>query len=312
MNAVSWHALQRWASGSRIRSVMLLAGWLSLLLGLAYVVHLRALFMDVNQVAGQTQQLQSEQAAKVERVQALSASDAQHAAASQALDASRWRLAAGGDSAGLLESIAYQGQQHGVFIEQLELLPQILQGEYVELPIQLKVEGSYTALAAFAQGLAQLPRLITLQDFSVLSAQAQHPAQLRMQLRASAYRSERPDSAPSALGADSAAERPLLVFSRSPFERPLLQQSQQLLETLPIEQFELVGSLARQHRRFALLRAAGAVHRLQLGDRLGRDRGRVVAIEEGHVEIIEEVFVAGKGWVERRRTLTLKAATGTG
>ncbi|MNJ08851.1 Pilus assembly protein, PilO [compost metagenome] len=312
MSAVWWHAVQRWASGSRIRTVLLLAGWLSLLLGVAYVVHLQALFVEVDRVAGHAQQLRAEQTAKVERAEALSVSDAQRAAASRALEASRWRLAAGGDSASLLEGIAYQGQQHGVFIEHLELLPQILQGEYVELPMQLQVEGSYPALAAFAQGLAQLPRLIALQDFSLAPVQAQHPAQLRMQLRASAYRGERPGIEPLALSAEPVAERPFLEFTRNPFERPPLQQYRQHLEALPIEQFELVGSLARQHTRFALLRAAGAVHRLQLGDRLGRDRGRIVAIEEHQVEIIEEVFVVGKGWLERRRTLTLKATTGTG
>ncbi|MDD2059915.1 pilus assembly protein PilP [Pseudomonas sp. GD03860] len=283
---------------------------MSLLLGLAYVVHFRALLAEVDRAAGQTRQLWAEQVEKVERVQALSASDAQRALAARALDASRWQLAADGETASLLEAITHQGQQHGVFIEQLELLPEVLQGEHVELPMQLQLRGSYPALAAFTQGLAQVARLITLQDFSLAPVRAQYPAQLRMQLHASAYRSERPGIAP--LVAGSAVERPSLDFSRNPFEPAALQQHRQFLETLPIEQFELVGSIARQHTRFALLRVAGVVHRLQLGDRLGRDRGRIVAIEERQVEIVEEVFVAGKGWEERRRTLGLKAATGSG
>ncbi|MGH8380484.1 pilus assembly protein PilP [Pseudomonas sp.] len=302
---------QQMAAGSRIRQAILLGSGLTLMLGLAYFVHLRALFIEIEKGAEQSQHLRFEQADKAVRAQALATHEAQLAAAYQRLDESRWRLAAGGELADLLEDIAHQGQSEGVFVEQVELLPEILHDHHVEMPMQFQLRGTYVALATFAQGLAQLPRLITLQDFSLLPVQVQNPAGLRMQVRVSAYRSRVKSTASALTRLEPEPVRPLPSVSRSPFEPSPLMQHRQYLETVPLDQFEMIGSLARRQVRFALLRVAGVVHRLQVGDRLGRDKGQVVGIEERQVEIAEEVFVVGKGWVERRRTLSLKLPAGT-
>lgn len=305
MSPVSWQQL---AGGSRIRQAVLLLGCLALLLGAAYFGHLQSLFVSVDMRAEQALQLRVEQADKAGQVQALATSQAQLEGAYRALAESRWRLAAGGEMAGLLEDIAHQGHEQGVFVVQLELLPEVLHDHHIELPIQLSLQGTYSALAAFARDLAQLPRLITLHDFSLAPGEANNPAVLRLQIQARAYRASSAAPAPAAFEPSPARLAP--TFSRSPFEPTLVQYPREFLERLPLEQFEMVGSLGRSQDRFALLRAAGIVHRLALGDRLGRDKGRIVAIEEGRVEILEEVFVTGKGWVERHRSLSLKPGAG--
>lgn len=309
LSGVRW---QRMAAGSRIRQAALLGSCLVLMLGVAYVVHLRALFLEIDKGTEQAQHLRVEQADKAVQVQALAASEAQLAEATQRLDEARWRLAAGGELADLLDDIAYQGQSQGVFVEQVELLPEVLHDLHVEMPMQLQVRGSYLALATFVRGLAQLPRLVSLEDFSLLPAQVLNPAGLRMQVELSAYRSRvaSAGSIPSRL--EPELVRPVPSFSRSPFEPSLMMQHRQYLETLSLDQFEMIGSLARRQVRFALLQVAGVVHRLQVGDRLGRDKGRIVDIEEQQLEIAEEVFVVGKGWVERRRTLSLKLPASAG
>jgi type IV pilus assembly protein PilP len=48
------------------------------------------------------------------------------------------------------------------------------------------------------------------------------------------------------------------------------------------------------------------VHRLKVGDYLGRNDGRVVAISEGEIDVVEIVPDGEGGWLERPRTLTLK------
>ncbi len=302
-------AIARWqqrAAGSPIRQTLLLAGCLALLLGLAYIVHLRVLFIEIEQGAEQSQVLRIEQAERAVGAQALAAHEAQLAVAYQSLDEARWKLAAGGDLADLLESIAYQGQSSGVFVEQVELLAEILHDQHIELPMQLQLQGTYPALLAFVHGLAYLPRLITVQDFSLLPTQAD----LRLQVHLSAYRSRLTSVVSGLSGLESEPVPTVPDDSRSPFEPSSLMQHRQYLETLPLDQFEMIGSLARGQVRFALLQVAGVVHRLQLGDRLGRDRGRVVGIEERQLEIAEQVFVVGKGWIERRRTLRLKQPAG--
>lgn len=78
------------------------------------------------------------------------------------------------------------------------------------------------------------------------------------------------------------------------------------LEGFDIEQFEMVGTLANAAGVFALLRGAGGVHRLMVGDYLGRNHGQVVAISEVQVEVIERVPDGVGAWLERSRVISLK------
>jgi type IV pilus assembly protein PilP len=80
----------------------------------------------------------------------------------------------------------------------------------------------------------------------------------------------------------------------------------QFLEGFNIETFEMVGTLANEQGTFALVRGAGGVHRVRVGDYLGRNDGKIVAISEGKVDVVEIVPDGEGGWLERPRSLTLK------
>lgn len=109
---------------------------------------------------------------------------------------------------------------------------------------------------------------------------------------------------------------------RSPFQPPVridLTQRQkgsqdikpdenrvrQFLEGFNIEGFEMVGVLSNSQGMQALIRGAGSVHRVKVGDYLGRNHGRVTSIEEGRVDVVEIVPDGEGGWLERPRTLSL-------
>lgn len=113
---------------------------------------------------------------------------------------------------------------------------------------------------------------------------------------------------------------------RSPFQPPVkieLRQRQkgsaeikpdetrpkQFLEGFNIELFEMVGLLANDAGRFALVSGAGGVHRVKVGDYLGRNYGRIVAINDDRIEVVEIVPDGEGGWLERPRTLTLKESS---
>ena len=100
---------------------------------------------------------------------------------------------------------------------------------------------------------------------------------------------------------DQPASRPTGKPGPAPdFERP-----RQFLEGFAVDQFQMVGTLSLGAQTFALLRGAAGVHRLAVGDYLGADHGRVVAIHEGQLELVE-LFPDGEGaWLERPRTLVL-------
>lgn len=80
----------------------------------------------------------------------------------------------------------------------------------------------------------------------------------------------------------------------------------QFLEGFNIEVFEMVGTLSKGDGLYALVSGAGGVHRLRVGDFLGRNDGRVVAIGDAAVEIVEIVPDGDGGWLERPRSITLK------
>lgn len=83
-------------------------------------------------------------------------------------------------------------------------------------------------------------------------------------------------------------------------------RSKQFLEGFSIEQFEMVGSISNASASFALIRGAGAVHRLKVGDYLGRNDGRIVAISESQIEVLEIVPDGAGAWLGRPRTILLK------
>lgn len=80
----------------------------------------------------------------------------------------------------------------------------------------------------------------------------------------------------------------------------------QFLEGFNIETFTMVGTLGDQRGLFALVSGAGSVHRVMVGDYLGRNHGRIVAIDAGKIEVLEIVPDGEGGWLERPRQLPLR------
>ena len=88
--------------------------------------------------------------------------------------------------------------------------------------------------------------------------------------------------------------------------KPDPNRVKQYLEGFNIEQFEMVGTISNASGSFALLRGAGGVHRLKVGDYLGRNDGRIVAISATQVDVVEIVPDGEGAWLERPRTIPLK------
>ncbi|MDR6575269.1 pilus assembly protein PilP [Pseudomonas extremaustralis] len=219
----------------------------------------------------------------------------------------------------LLEDIARLGVANGLAVEGIVLLDEQAHALYIEQPVQMAVTGGYHDLATFLSALAGLSRIVTVHD---LALRSDGPL-LRLDLQARAYRRTSPGVRSVELG-QGVEPRPHFVYDasslRDPFQPPALQvhhtpgrptqapdfaRPRGALEAIAIDQFEMVGTLSRGVQRFALLRAASAVHRLAVGDYLGPDHGRVTAIHDGHVELVE-LFPNEQGaWLERPRTLVL-------
>jgi type IV pilus assembly protein PilP len=88
--------------------------------------------------------------------------------------------------------------------------------------------------------------------------------------------------------------------------KPDESRTKQFLEDFNIESFQMVGTLANDSGVFALVSGAGGVHRVKVGDYLGRNHGRILAIDESKIDVVEIVPDGEGGWLERPRSLSLK------
>lgn len=111
---------------------------------------------------------------------------------------------------------------------------------------------------------------------------------------------------------------------RSPFEPPVIvpikskeqiknldvkppaNHVRQYLERFNMASLNMVGTLAQNEATWALIEdSEGGVHRVQVGDFLGTNWGRINDISDSRVDVIEIVGDGAAGWLERPRSLEL-------
>ena len=88
---------------------------------------------------------------------------------------------------GLLEDITNKGLLNGLEINSIDLRDEQAREFYVELPIAIQAKGSYHDLGAFISGMAGLPRIVTLHDFTITSP-GSNTNELSMSIIARTYR----------------------------------------------------------------------------------------------------------------------------
>lgn len=94
--------------------------------------------------------------------------------------------------AGLLEDIGAKGRESGLAINNLGIQPDVVADYYIEVPIGIKVKGGFHDLGGFVSGVAALPRIVTLHDFSI--KRLDKGLSLEMNILAKTYRYKAVDS----------------------------------------------------------------------------------------------------------------------
>lgn len=87
---------------------------------------------------------------------------------------------------GLVEDITRTAIDSELRIESIALKPEQRSEFYVELPIDIVVEGEYHKIGAFVSAIANLPRIVTLHDFKIEPQGS--PQRLKMSILAKTYR----------------------------------------------------------------------------------------------------------------------------
>lgn len=111
---------------------------------------------------------------------------------------------------------------------------------------------------------------------------------------------------------------------RAPFDRPIEvreitqlksvstvkpdnTRAKEFLEQFTFDSLSMVGSLSRSGVDWTLVQdPEGGVHRVRVGNFLGRNHGKIVEMTESYVAVIEIVSDGSDdGWLERPRTIKL-------
>lgn len=115
------------------------------------------------------------------------------------------------------------------------------------------------------------------------------------------------------------------IAMRSPFNPPLPKElantvsgkekvnapdegrKKEYLEGFNFAALSLVGILSKDGQTWSLINDGdGGIHRVTVGNYMGKNHGRVISVTDSKAGVIETVPDGMGGWVERPRTLALK------
>ena len=90
--------------------------------------------------------------------------------------------------------------------------------------------------------------------------------------------------------------------------RPDLERPRQYLERFELDTLDMVGTFAKEKNEWALMRDPdGVVHRVAVGDYVGKNHGRVTGIQESEMSLTEFITDGLGGWLIREASIALDA-----
>ncbi|GAB1265745.1 type 4a pilus biogenesis protein PilO [Aurantivibrio infirmus] len=100
------------------------------------------------------------------------------------------QLPSGTEVPDLIEDIQEKGTATGLNIIDRTFQEEKVEEFYVELPIELKVQGTYHDLGGFVSGIAGMPRIVTLHDFTISQSEAGRGLDMTILARTYRYKSQ--------------------------------------------------------------------------------------------------------------------------
>ena len=160
-------------------------------------------------------------------------------------------------------------------------------------------DGGYANLEAFVEETARKTEQQTERSYRSVAADTYSapPASSGAPFVYAAGDLRSPFQPPPAPASITAAGQPLIA--------PDLERAKGHLERFPLAQLHLVGNLSGHRAYAALVRDPdGMIHPVRVGDYMGNDFGRISAVGDAGIELVEIIRDAG-GWTERTRFIPL-------
>lgn len=87
---------------------------------------------------------------------------------------------------------------------------------------------------------------------------------------------------------------------------PDLNRNREPLEEFPLDSLRMMGTIEMRGTRFALVRGGdGIIHRITVGNYMGENYGKVIAINEAEVQLIELIPDGFSGYMEQPASIAL-------
>lgn len=162
-----------------------------LVAGLGYTLYLTDKQEQLERVQAKEQDLRRDYETKSERAANLDAYRRQAQEMEATFGALLKQLPSDTEVPGLLEDITRTALDNELKIESIDLRDEVRTEFYIELPIDIVVEGNYHKIGSFVSGVANLSRIVTLHDFEITPEDGQknqNPENLKMVILAKTYR----------------------------------------------------------------------------------------------------------------------------
>jgi type IV pilus assembly protein PilO len=143
------------------------AGVTAAVIGLGYFFYWGGQYEDLDRGAQEETRLRSDYRAKIAQAVNLEALQAQKAQVDQYVVRLEKQLPSKAEMAALLSDINQAGLGRGLQFELFKPGQVVVKDYYAELPIDIKVSGSYHDIGSFASDMANLPRIVTLNNLSL-------------------------------------------------------------------------------------------------------------------------------------------------
>lgn len=147
--------------------VLLLSGIVAVLLGLGWFFYWSSLDEELEMYKGQEVSLREEFTKKVAKAVNLDDLRRQKVLAEQYVGVLEKQLPSRAEMDALLSDINQAGVGRGAQLQLFKPGAVQLKSHYAELPISVQVTGGFHDLAAFSSDLANLPRIVTLNDIRI-------------------------------------------------------------------------------------------------------------------------------------------------
>lgn len=140
---------------------------LSAVVTLGYVYHIKGMQEQLVGFQGKEAQLRVEYEEKSFKAANLDAYKTQMVVMEESFGALVSQLPSDTEVPGLLEDITNKGMVNGLEFSSIRLGAEATREFYIELPIYIEATGKYHDLGAFVSGMAGIPRIVTLHDFTI-------------------------------------------------------------------------------------------------------------------------------------------------